>query len=342
MATGCSGRSLLGVCRQRHAPGLADHLVADGQVEVWRRTSSTTTTSIPMRPRAARSTASRSAPSTASIPTSCGHARPPASRHFGGGLLYDTLMEQATDEPSVSHPLIADAYKYPDDFSSATYRLDPRAKWHDGKPITADDVDLVVRRAEGQQPDLRPLLRQRDRGRRGRRSRGRVPLRPEGQSRTAARSSATWSCCPSTGGKAPTPAARSATSRSRRSSRRSARAPTRSRASSRARKSSGSACQDYWGADLPGEGRPREFRQAPLCLFPRRQCRMAGLHQGRLRGHPAREPLAALGDRLRLPGLQGRRRDQGRVRHDIGRADAGLRPQHAPAAVPGPARARRR
>ena len=49
-------------------------------------------------------------------------------------------MEQATDEPSTSHALIADAYKYPDDFSSATYRLDPRAKWHDGQPITAEDV----------------------------------------------------------------------------------------------------------------------------------------------------------------------------------------------------------
>ncbi|MBZ9809369.1 MULTISPECIES: extracellular solute-binding protein [unclassified Mesorhizobium] len=59
---------------------------------------------------------------------------------FGGGLLYDTLMEQATDEGSVSHPLIADAYKYPADFSSATYRLDPRAKWHDGQPVTVDDV----------------------------------------------------------------------------------------------------------------------------------------------------------------------------------------------------------
>ncbi len=59
---------------------------------------------------------------------------------FGGGLLYDTLMEQATDEGSVSHPLIAEAYKYPDDYSSATYRLDPRARWHDGQPITVDDV----------------------------------------------------------------------------------------------------------------------------------------------------------------------------------------------------------
>ncbi|MBL8584625.1 MAG: ABC transporter substrate-binding protein [Rhizobiaceae bacterium] len=59
---------------------------------------------------------------------------------FGGGLLYDTLMEQATDEPSTSHPLVAEAYKHPDDFSSATYRLNPAARWHDGQPVTADDV----------------------------------------------------------------------------------------------------------------------------------------------------------------------------------------------------------
>ncbi|MCO6051459.1 extracellular solute-binding protein [Mesorhizobium sp. RP14(2022)] len=59
---------------------------------------------------------------------------------FGGGLLYDTLMEQSVDEPSVSHALVAEAYKYPDDYSSATYRLNPAAKWHDGQPITAEDV----------------------------------------------------------------------------------------------------------------------------------------------------------------------------------------------------------
>jgi microcin C transport system substrate-binding protein len=59
---------------------------------------------------------------------------------FGGGLLYDTLMEQSMDEGSVSHPLIAEAYKYPDDYSSATYRLNPNARWHDGQPITVDDV----------------------------------------------------------------------------------------------------------------------------------------------------------------------------------------------------------
>lgn len=59
---------------------------------------------------------------------------------FGGGLLYDTLMQQSTTEPGTSYPLIANAFKYPDDYSSATYRLDPNAKFHDGTPITAEDV----------------------------------------------------------------------------------------------------------------------------------------------------------------------------------------------------------
>lgn len=57
-----------------------------------------------------------------------------------GGLLWDTLMQQSTDEAGTSHPLIAEAFKYPEDYSSATYRIDPDARWHDGKPITAEDV----------------------------------------------------------------------------------------------------------------------------------------------------------------------------------------------------------
>lgn len=57
-----------------------------------------------------------------------------------GGMLYDTLMSQSFDEPGTAHPLIAEAMKHPADYSSATYRLNPNAKWHDGKPITAEDV----------------------------------------------------------------------------------------------------------------------------------------------------------------------------------------------------------
>ncbi|WP_442880069.1 extracellular solute-binding protein [Aurantimonas sp. A2-1-M11] len=59
---------------------------------------------------------------------------------FGGGLLYDTLMEQSPDEPGTAHALIAEAVRHPADFSSVTYRLNPDARWHDGEPITVEDV----------------------------------------------------------------------------------------------------------------------------------------------------------------------------------------------------------
>jgi microcin C transport system substrate-binding protein len=57
-----------------------------------------------------------------------------------GGMLWDTLMQQSMDEAGTSHGLIAEAFTYPDDYSSAIYRLHPDARWHDGEPITADDV----------------------------------------------------------------------------------------------------------------------------------------------------------------------------------------------------------
>ncbi|HYA06998.1 MAG TPA: extracellular solute-binding protein [Xanthobacteraceae bacterium] len=55
-------------------------------------------------------------------------------------LIYDTLMVPALDEVSTEYGLLAEAVRYPDDFSSATYRLRAEPKWHDGQPVTADDV----------------------------------------------------------------------------------------------------------------------------------------------------------------------------------------------------------
>ncbi|HZP68821.1 MAG TPA: extracellular solute-binding protein [Pseudolabrys sp.] len=55
-------------------------------------------------------------------------------------FLYDTLMVSALDEVASTYGLLAEAVTYPDDFSSATYRLRPNAKWHDGKPVTPEDV----------------------------------------------------------------------------------------------------------------------------------------------------------------------------------------------------------
>lgn len=58
----------------------------------------------------------------------------------GTELLTETLMTPALDEVSTEYGLLAEAVSHPDDHSSVTYRLNAKARWHDGKPVTADDV----------------------------------------------------------------------------------------------------------------------------------------------------------------------------------------------------------
>jgi len=61
-------------------------------------------------------------------------------------LIYDQLMTRSQDEPSSEYGQIAEWVSYPADFSTATYKLRDQARWHDGKPITPEDVifSLVV------------------------------------------------------------------------------------------------------------------------------------------------------------------------------------------------------
>lgn len=56
------------------------------------------------------------------------------------GLVYESLMTSSLDEVSTEYGALAEAVSHPEDFSSVTYRLRAQAKWHDGKPVTADDV----------------------------------------------------------------------------------------------------------------------------------------------------------------------------------------------------------
>ncbi len=58
----------------------------------------------------------------------------------GIDLVSDTLMVSALDEVSTEYGLLAENVNYPDDFSSVTYRLRANARWHDGKPVTPEDV----------------------------------------------------------------------------------------------------------------------------------------------------------------------------------------------------------
>jgi microcin C transport system substrate-binding protein len=58
----------------------------------------------------------------------------------GLGLIYDQLMTASLDESSAEYAQIAEWVTYPADFSTVTYKLRDEARWHDGTPITPEDV----------------------------------------------------------------------------------------------------------------------------------------------------------------------------------------------------------
>ncbi|MEK9946808.1 MAG: extracellular solute-binding protein [Alphaproteobacteria bacterium] len=60
----------------------------------------------------------------------------------GIGLVFETLMTGSRDEVNTSaeYGLIAETVEVPDDFSWVIFNLRRNGRWHDGKPITADDV----------------------------------------------------------------------------------------------------------------------------------------------------------------------------------------------------------
>ena len=59
---------------------------------------------------------------------------------FGIGETFDTLMVQSSDEPFSQYGLIAETIEVPADRSWVAYTLRPEARFHDGTPVTADDV----------------------------------------------------------------------------------------------------------------------------------------------------------------------------------------------------------
>ena len=58
----------------------------------------------------------------------------------GVGEVYESLMTECRDEVSSMYGLLAESVAHPDDHAFVIYRLRPEARWHDGKPVTADDV----------------------------------------------------------------------------------------------------------------------------------------------------------------------------------------------------------
>ena len=73
---------------------------------------------------------------------------------LGTELFNETLTTPAYDEVSTEYGLLAEAVRFPADHSSVTYRLRANARWHDGKPVTADDVIFSFTTFKEHSPDL--------------------------------------------------------------------------------------------------------------------------------------------------------------------------------------------
>jgi microcin C transport system substrate-binding protein len=58
----------------------------------------------------------------------------------GLGFLFETLTTQSEDEPFSEYGLLAESIEMPEDRSWVAFTLRPEARWHDGKPVTVDDV----------------------------------------------------------------------------------------------------------------------------------------------------------------------------------------------------------
>jgi microcin C transport system substrate-binding protein len=55
-------------------------------------------------------------------------------------LLYESLTTQSLDEPFSEYGLLAGSIEMPEDRSWVAFTLRPEARWHDGKPVTVEDV----------------------------------------------------------------------------------------------------------------------------------------------------------------------------------------------------------
>lgn len=70
----------------------------------------------------------------------------------GLGEIYDTLMFSSPDEPSAEYGLIAEWLSFPDDYSSVTFGLRPEARFHDGTPVTPEDVIFSLEALKASSP----------------------------------------------------------------------------------------------------------------------------------------------------------------------------------------------
>jgi microcin C transport system substrate-binding protein len=75
-----------------------------------------------------------------------------AKGNSGAGNATETLLTGSADEPFTQYGLIAESMEVPADRSWVIFTLRPQARWHDGEPITVEDViwSLNILKSKGQ------------------------------------------------------------------------------------------------------------------------------------------------------------------------------------------------
>ena len=100
-------------------------------------------------------------------------------------LIYETLMTRSQDEVATEYGLLAEAASHPDDFAWVIYRLRKEARWHDGQPVTPEDVIFSIEALKKYSPMYALVLSSRRQIREDRRARYQIHLRCSGKPRTA-------------------------------------------------------------------------------------------------------------------------------------------------------------
>jgi microcin C transport system substrate-binding protein len=224
--------------------------------------------------------------------------------------LYESLMTAAQDEVSSEYGLLAESVQYPNDFSWAVYRLRAEARWHDGKPVTPDDVIFSLETLKRLSPRYagyyRHVVKTERVGERDVKFTFDAPGNrelPQIVGQLTVLPKHWWEGTDSGGTQARhfgDDAGKAARLR-----------PLPIKDFVAGRSVTLERVPDYWGAKLPVRVGQNNFDELRFEFFRDHSC--AGSFQGRSGRLVYRAPRQKLGDGLRLPGGQGQARAAGRV-----------------------------
>lgn len=78
-----------------------------------------------------------------------------------GNLYFDSLMQRSRDEAFTMYGLLAETVEWDEERTFLQFNINPKARWHDGVPVTADDVIFTFEtmKEKGRPPYNRRLAR---------------------------------------------------------------------------------------------------------------------------------------------------------------------------------------